>query len=140
MRTGLLMLALLVALGCGSDNSSAPPPDLTCSTVAVPLCQNPTTAQAVTTAATDAVTRLLPSLSQAAQVSLGPSINGLSDAVEAGDITEARAHLVALDSAILALRVGHLAPLDPDVPTLDALGVTLLRASEAVGGPVTSYP
>ena len=140
MRTGALLPALLVVLGCGSDDSSAPPPDLTCSTVAVPLCQDATTAQAVRIAASDAVTRLLPSLSQANQTALAPSITGLSDAVQAGDITEARAHLVALDSAILALRAGHLAPLDPDVPTLDALGVTLLRASEAVGGPVASYP
>ena len=141
MRVEAPLVVVLAALAaCGSDSPASPPPDLTCSTASVPYCQNPTTAAIIKIAATDAVTRLLPSLSVTAQTVLSTPLSQLSDAVQSGDITVVRARLVTLDSAILTLRIGHLTPLDPDVPTLDALGLTLLRASEAVGGSITSYP
>jgi hypothetical protein len=129
-----------VLAACSSSPTSNNPPALTCPSAAVPLCSNATQAAAIKASAADATTRLLPSLSTSTRTQVSGPLGDLQTALQAGDVTASRTAITALSTALAPLRTAALSPVSSDLATLDAIGLTMLRSSESVGGSVTTYP
>ena len=127
MRTAPLALVatVVVAVGCQAGDGPTAPLTLRCPTARVPLCTDATRAAAVRAAATDAGSRLAPSLTNRdASVQLAARFPGLQASLAAGEVTGARAALARARAALAGARTG-LATHPGDAPDLDAIALTL---------------
>jgi hypothetical protein len=122
---------LLGACGGGGNDAPVVPALLTCATATVPLCTDAATATGVRAAIADADTRLRPSLSGAAAAAIGTELATFRTAVDGGAVSTARSSADRLRAAITTLR--GTGTQTPDLATLDAITLALIRAQAALG-------
>jgi hypothetical protein len=127
----LMAVAVSVTACGGKDTQVVAPTVQTCPAAAVPLCTDATGAAAVRAAITDAVTRLRPSLGTAATAAIGTELTTFKTALDAGNVSAARTSALALRASIATLR--GTGALSPDLVTLDALTLAIIRAQVALG-------
>ena len=139
IRSGTALLLLLgSAAACGGDPTGAgDPPDLTCANATVPLCTDVAYAAAVRTAIADAGGRIAPALSAEAESAVAGDLAELQAALDAGNVTDARAAAESLRDALAALRAVASAA---DLPSLDAIALAVIQAELALGVAPAALP
>lgn len=126
MRTAsLALVATMIVAGCQGGDGPAAPVTLRCPAARVALCTDASRAAAVRAAATDAGTRLAPSLTNRdASEQLAVRLAGLEASLAAGEVTAARTALARAHAALAEARAA-LATHPGDAPDLDAIALTL---------------
>lgn len=134
-RRACLLTALLAACGGGGDGTPTPAP-LSCPTAQVVLCTDSAAAAALKIALADATDRVLPGLDARVRADIAPHLSALRVAIESGQVSAARDAVLDLDVQLDGQRNAGTV----ERPSLDHIGLAMLRASLLVGGPVTQYP
>jgi hypothetical protein len=132
-RLGLVAVAAAVA-GCG-DGPTGPvrPPELTCPSVAVPLCQNSESSDEAREAVADLVGRIAPKLENpAARETLVPGLGQLAIEAGLGNITAARRAL-SFSREALETALGQRSTYPGDAPDLGAIELELDRMATLLG-------
>jgi hypothetical protein len=100
------------------------------------LCTDSAAAAALKIALADATDRVLPGLDARVRADIAPHLSALRVAIESGQVSAARDAVLDLDVRLDGQRNAGTV----ERPSLDHIGLAMLRASLLVGGPVTQYP
>ena len=134
-RSAFLVLIAAAVAGCGGDGPTGPvrPPEQSCPSVSVPLCDDSESTDAAREAVADLVGRVAPKLENPA--SREALVNGLGQlAIEAGlgNVTAARRALTFSREA-LGTALAQRSAYPGDVPDLGAIELELDRMAALLG-------
>lgn len=131
LRGLLAIAAAVVALVACSDSTAAT--DVTCPSAAVPLCaREDSTVAAVALVTSDAGTRSLGALANpAAKAALATELAAIDAAIDARNVTQARAALERAGAALATARQ-QLSTHPGDAPDLAAIELALFQVARAV--------
>lgn len=133
LRVVFVMAAAVAALAIAACSESAAPSELTCPSAAVPLCaKEDSTVAAVASVTTDAGTRSLGALANpAARTALATELAAIDAAIDARNVTQARAAVERTRTALASARE-QLSTHPGDAPDLAAIELALVQVARAL--------
>lgn len=126
------LLAVAITASCG-DSGTGPPPDVTCATATVPLCNDAAWASATRDALTDAIDRVAPALENS--TSRGALLSNLAElraAVIAGNVTRSSVALKATREQLVRGR-NQLTTFGGDAADLTVIELATDQVAELIG-------